>query len=341
MSEISHPTDAYKATITDIKLHPNADALELAYIGRRECVVKKDTFYVGQPVLYIQSDALLNTQLDWVVPFIGYLGSSGRVRACKLRGIISAGIIVALHQLPIDISALTNEEICKQLQIDHYVNPEPTNNLECLRPSLPPGIEKSDEVNYYALSDEDLHLGEEVLITRKMDGSSALLYYNPENEVLEICSRRQSLKLSCDSDYVKALSPYIPQARFLADYFQSPVAIRGEVCGNKINDSKVNRDAKQPLGFYMYGMRVLYGTDMASKYGRWESGTHFTDINKILEAADMDPIPTVPVLGVETVTPDMFEYWKNRPASEGEGVVVNGKTFSYKIKSDEYDAKLG
>ena len=335
-------TDAYKAVINHIKPHPDADSLELAYIGRRECVVKKGQFTIGQPILYIQSDAQLNPELEWVQPFVPYISKTGRVRAVRLRGVVSAGIIVLPESLPIDINTLSDEEICDQLQIDHYIIPERSMSQDVLRPSLPYGIEKSDETNYYALSEAELHLGETVLITRKMDGSSAVLYYDPESDNLEVCSRNLSLKTECFNNYTNATLPYIAQVKALASYFNGPVGIRGEVCGNRINDSKVNRDAKHPLGFYMYGIRIPYMEDMNKRLGRWKSGCHFTDINRILkDEIGLPPIPTVRILGERVVTDEMLTYYKDRPASEGEGVVVNGTSFTYKIKSDAYDAKLG
>lgn len=333
-------TDAYKAVINHIKPHPDADRLELAYIGRRECVVKKGQFEVGQPVLYIQSDSQLNTDLEWVQPFIPYISKTGRVRACKLRGIQSAGIIMPYADVPLDVENMSDEDICRKLQIAHYIIPE-SNKLECLRPSLPYGIEKSDEANYYALPDEQLHFGETALITRKMDGSSAVLYYDPETDNLEVCSRNQSLKLEAYNDYTRATLPYKEQVMFLADYFKSPVGIRGEVCGNRRNDSKVNQDAKKPLGFYMYGVRIVYAEDMNTRFGRWKSGHHFTDINVLLDKEGLPIIPEVPILGEDTITPELLEAYRLKPACDGEGIVINGRTFTYKVKSDDYDSKLG
>lgn len=360
--------DAYITTISEIKPHPNADKLELAMIKNWQCVIAKGSFKVGDKVLYIQPDAMILPPVegvvsDWAEGIRRYLGSRGRVKIITLRGEISNGIIVDIENplfkssfaelldskcMPfMDISNIESyaDMICDILGIGHYTPPIPQ-CMEAKSTSMPVGVEKSDETNFQSLDTKDLHLGETVLVTRKMDGSSGTLYYNPNTDELSIHSRSLSMYLDKDNNYTVAMRPYIEQVKALANYYKEPIAIRGEVCGNGVNSHKCNKDAKLPLGFYMYGIRFPEQTDTALKYGNWKSGRHFTDINKKLIELGMSPIPTVPILGEAVITMEQLRAWENAPVEDGEGVVVNGtwlgkqQTASYKAKSALYYAAM-
>ena len=239
--------------------------------------------------------------------------------------------------------------------IGHYSPPPPT-DLSALRMQLPEGVEKSDEENWQSLDEEDLHLGEECLVTKKMDGSSAVIYYNPQDDNLEICSRSMSLKLECHNNYTAALLPYADTVKFLALYTNGPVAIRGEVCGNGINKNKANQDAKMELGFYMYGTRFPSAETIEEQKGRWGQITHFLMVNEFLKDViknketyrdaygdivdNIKTFNTVPIIGEAIITMELLEKYRDMDKDFGEGVVLNGRTFSYKSKSDDYYAAM-
>lgn len=372
MDDISKKeSDAYIAVISEVKPHPNADKLELAMIKNWQCVIAKDTFKPGDKVLFIQPDAMIlppdeSMPCDWAEGIRRYLGSRGRVKIVALRGEISNGIIVDINAQSFrqyieaafakktDVELLEDtaksietvgDSICILLGISHYTPPIPQ-CLDAKTSILPNGVEKSDEINFQSLDTDDLHLGEVVLVTRKMDGSSAMIYYNPDTDEIEMCSRSMNLYTDRDNNYTIALRPYVEQVKALGKFYGEPIAVRGEVCGNNINSHKCNKDAKLPLGFYMYGIRFPQNTDPAMRFGRWQSGRHFTDINKKLIELGCMPIPTVPVLGETTITMEQLRAWENAPVEDGEGVVVNGtwdshsQTSSYKAKSALYYAAM-
>lgn len=340
-------SDAYITQVNFVKPHPNAERLDLAYIRKWQCVVPKDSIKRDETVLYIQPDAMLNeaARESWAAGLVRYLGKNGRVKIVRLRDMISNGIIVKLNDIKnelkdVDYNSISPTQLCSILGIEHYQAPVPA-DLSAKCSGLPLGIEKSDEENFQNLSEEELHLGEEVLVTKKMDGSSAVLYYNPSTDDLEMCSRSMTLKIKCHNNYTDALSPHVDKVKALAKHLGTTVAIRGEVCGNNVNANKANMDAKKPLGFYMYGVRLPELSNEEERMGRWGSKYHFTKINEILtNELHLGKIPTVPVLGTVVLSMDQLTAWEQAPASEGEGVVVNGKTFTYKAKSADYYAKL-
>lgn len=356
--------DAYIANVNFVKPHPNADRLEFAYIRNWQCVVGKGEIQKGDTVLFVQPDAFIPATLDggltntWADGVRAYLAGSKheRVKCAKLRGENSFGLIVTLDKLQgdwennwavlhpngepaPDIKEADVVLLAKVLGIEHYVAPIPQ-DLNAKSVGLPMGVEKSDEVNFQALDDDHLHLGETVLATRKMDGSSGTLYYNPNTDVLSVHSRSLNLKLECQNNYTNAMLPLADAIKALANFYGEPMAIRGEVCGNGINANKSNIDSSGPLGFYVYGVRFPENEDFRARMGFWKSGRHFTDVVAKAEELGYNNLKTVPLLGEHVITKELLTAWQNAPRKDGEGIVVNGETFSYKIRSAEYDEHM-
>ena len=356
-------TDAYITEIGFIKPWPTtfkdgtplpenmrSDNLELAYIKNWQCVIKKGEFTRGEKVLYIQPDAQIAKEgTPWADGIRSYLSGSGRVKIAVIRKQISNGIILKLSEVA---DFLDENDVCGSLKIKHYEAPAPQ-CLEAKSGNLPPGIEKSDEENYQSLDDAELRLGEKALMTRKIDGSSAIIYFHPEEDEIRICSRSMELRPELDNNYTKACRPYFDSVRALAKMINSPVCIRGEVYGNGLNANKANLDAKKPLGFAVYGVRLPERfDDLGVRYGCWGSDWHFTKLNDLLAEAEekgfgkqLKRFETVPVLGEVVITKELLEEYEQKPAEDGEGVVFNftycdGLPRSYKDKSAAYYAKM-
>lgn len=84
-----------------IEPHPNADAIELARVGDYISIVKKGQFVTGDLAVYIPEQAVLP---EWMLKKLGFwddLNNKGtltsaagnRVRAVKLRGVFSQGLL--------------------------------------------------------------------------------------------------------------------------------------------------------------------------------------------------------------------------------------------------------
>lgn len=81
--------------------HPNADRLELANVGLYSAVVGKGQFSTGQDALYIPEQAVVP---DWLISELGLDGklagkNKDRVKAVRLRGVLSQGIVAPLSVL--------------------------------------------------------------------------------------------------------------------------------------------------------------------------------------------------------------------------------------------------
>ena len=86
--------------------HPNAERLELAIVGGYQSCVPKGKFIKGQLVIYIPEAAVLPDELMEVEGLVGLLKGpkKNRVKAIKLRGILSQGIVIdAEPYLPYEV----------------------------------------------------------------------------------------------------------------------------------------------------------------------------------------------------------------------------------------------
>lgn len=87
------------ARVEELKVHPNADALEIATVLGWQCVVKKGDYSVNEPVVFFPPDTVLPQFVSDKFGVTSYL-SKQRVRAVRLRGEPSFGLVMPLHQLP-------------------------------------------------------------------------------------------------------------------------------------------------------------------------------------------------------------------------------------------------
>lgn len=91
-------------TISEIKVHTNADSLELATIRGWQCVVLKGQFKPGDMVVFFEIDSWIPTE---IAPFLSkgheprvYEGVRGeRLRTVKLRGELSQGLVMPISIL--------------------------------------------------------------------------------------------------------------------------------------------------------------------------------------------------------------------------------------------------
>lgn len=97
MSEFKCPV----TTILEIKPHSNADNLSFARVFDFEVIVRKNTYKVGDVVLYIPIDSVLSQELHDKLfsPDSKIKLNKNRVRQIKIRGQYSQGMLVDLKDL--------------------------------------------------------------------------------------------------------------------------------------------------------------------------------------------------------------------------------------------------
>lgn len=87
--------------IDEILDHPNADKLELAKIKGWICVVRKDSFKVGDKAIYIPIDSILPESLETKIFTEGskITLNNHRVKTIKIRKAVSQGLLVTLDSI--------------------------------------------------------------------------------------------------------------------------------------------------------------------------------------------------------------------------------------------------
>ena len=219
-----------------VERHPDADRLDVIKISGYQCIVGRDSYAVGDPVVLIHPDTVLPDD-EWAKPY----KRGERVKAVKLRGVWSFGIAVKpdvvlgegwvdFVELGQEVSALIGVRKCE---------PPVGNDLQSIGP-LPFGMFKTDEERHQNI--KDLPLGEKVDVTLKVDGSSMTVYCKMVDgePVVGLCSRTQELRTTCDNKYTRCFKEYafdglLPILRALLGF---DFAIRGELHGKGIQSSK-------------------------------------------------------------------------------------------------------
>jgi hypothetical protein len=126
-------TFSVKVRKIEILPHPNADALELAKVDDYHCVVKKGQYKTGDLVVYIPEAAIVP---EWILKKYGFwnekenkgmlAGSKGdRVKAIKLRGELSLGIVIPVSALNNSDLHVEGVDVAEELGIVKYEPPIP------------------------------------------------------------------------------------------------------------------------------------------------------------------------------------------------------------------------
>jgi RNA ligase (TIGR02306 family) len=307
--------------------HPNAEKLEFVQVLGYRCLVTKDTYMVGEWVILIQPDTVL-PDVEWSALYRKF--SKTRVKAMRLRGEWSFGIVEKLSLLPSDIEVVEGKEISDLLGITKYEAPQPQ-TLDA-KGYLPYAMPKTDQERYQNLPLEDLY-GATIDVTLKVDGQSFTAYYNQGE--FGVCGRSWDYKLESKNDYTAQIDRY-DLARKLQQFCQDNgvnIALRGESYGRGIQSSKLNPYAQKDKGLAFFGVWLLDEHRYTYRRDRY----YFPHVCQALD------LPTVPFLETGVVlTPDLIKkYDEDLEQMNGEnfeGVVIVGDDFSFKVINKHYDS---
>ena len=183
---------------------PNADRIECAIIDGWSVVIGKDTFKIGETVIFCEIDSWIPTNL---APFLtkpdkfpkNYNGIDGeRIRTVRLRGQLSQGLILPIQSL-MDCGVSyceLGDDVAEKMGIQKWEAPVSANIAGNPRGSFPSDVPKTDEERIQNLTN-DLKLWRDNNyhweITEKLDGSSGTFYLDFE-ENFYVCSRNINLK---------------------------------------------------------------------------------------------------------------------------------------------------
>lgn len=304
--------------ILSVVPHWNAERLDIVKILGYQCVTAKGLYKEGDLVVYIQPDSILPDE-EWTADYRKY--SPGRIKAVKLRGEFSEGIIVTFAQLPegrLDTTVIEEgTDVAEALGIEHYEPPAP-DDLSA-KGRLPLGIPKTDE-NRFENMTSILPYGYPVDITLKIDGQSWSAYYDVDTKAFGILGRTLEFKTYCSNKYTDHINRYDIQNKLIefCERNQVSLCIRGESYGEGIQSNANNPHSKEKAGLAIFSVYLI----KERKYARPGDQYYFPEVCKELG------LPTVPILERDVIlTPELVEkYSTGIDKLDGkpfEGVVIN------------------
>lgn len=203
----------FKAEVVELTIeeHPNADALELARVGDYLSVVRKGQFQTGDYAVYIPEQAVLP---EWLIAELGLEGrlagkDKNRVKAVKLRGILSQGLVYGLEgsapppEFPDSCTyAVVGENMCmgvglgddvtEFLDITKYEPPIPSHMNGQVFNAF--GYTLNYDIENIKKYPDVLTVGEKVAVTEKLHGTWACFGYHPEIDHPIVTSKGLSAK---------------------------------------------------------------------------------------------------------------------------------------------------
>lgn len=255
--------------------HPNADRLDLANVGLYKAVVEKGKFTDGEMALYLPEQSILPEWLIKELNLEGKLagGKANRVKAVKLRGVLSQGIAVKLDVLnlipdnellpvPVEEAAGTVEvDFAEALGVTKWKVEVPlhlTGDMMAEPNTLLPWTDM-ENIHRYPDIFED---GEEVILTEKIHGTCLIstTFFDEEVERTAVVSKGLahkgvSFKANESNTYWNAVqkNPVRDLAVELKGIFEektgSPVVavgVYGEVFGKGIQDLAYGTEGGHP-----------------------------------------------------------------------------------------------
>jgi RNA ligase (TIGR02306 family) len=355
MSEEQYPADIaplYRDLCTvevveEVVKHPNADKLDLVKILGYWAIVSRDAYKTGDLVAFVAPDSVLPTDKAWAATYLPHT-RAGRVRAVRLRGEWSMGIVI-----PMDV---VREEVGNPLRVfqpgDDVTSWMGLTKWEPMQPGeanarggLPFNIPKTDETAWQKVRNLDELMGKDVDITLKIDGQSFTAYCIPpghwpgETEPkYGITSRSLDLKVGedFDSNWHKVERKYELLDKLIGYCLRNDVAlaVRGEVYGRGIQSFPHNPHSQKDLDLAIYS---VYNIDEK----RYETPTSKHSYRHV--AMELR-VPAVPLLGFGPLNQHIIDLYDSGIEVEKdgmgiEGVVIKGDGFSFKVINKHYDAK--
>ena len=329
-----------------IEEHPNADALEIARVGDYRSIVQKGQYKTGDLGVYIPEQSILP---QWLISRLGLEGrlagsNKDRVKAIKLRGVLSQGIVyqvfsdshIELCQKRIEVSE--GDVVTEELGITKY------------EPIIPASMSGEVEGCNYTIKFDIENIkkypdifepGEYVVITEKLHGTWCCFGSHPDYPYIVTSKGLSGRGLIFQIDtkntesnlYVRTLEETRwPEDQFpngsmnLIDrahmYFNRetgnpmlPFYILGEIFGRGVQD--LHYGQKHP-SFRIFDIYV--GEPGQGRYLNYQELVDFANDEEIMT-------PLVPVLAVVDYDKDIVEDLTNGKdticgANVREGVVI-------------------
>lgn len=335
--------------VQEVKSITGFDRLELLTVAGCDAVATKDTYKVGDLVLFIHQDAVLPETPEFEV-YKKYV--KGRVKAAKIGNsstgyVWSQGLVIDLEildklnvtsifqELGMNLKDVKGREISDLLGVTKYEesNSAILNKIKRTGNPLPYDIPKTDETRWTNL--RKVPYGELCDITLKVDGTSFTVYYNLEEGKYGVTSRTVDFGTNPPEPYKSVVTNLniVPRLVNYCREHKVSLALRGEITGQGIQSFAHNPRSKN-AGKNAEFFSVYNITEQ--KYERTNDIHYFSKVCNALQ------LPTVPILNRDAVlTKELIILYQNIPYKDfnHEGVVINTANISFKVINSEYDSK--
>lgn len=343
-------------SILSVENHNNADSLDVVKVLGYHCIVKRDQWKPDDLCVFIEPDSVL-PDAPWA-DF--YRAKSNRVKAIRLRGVWSMGIVESLQNVGITsfveeilgspVSALKpGSDVTSFLGVTKYEPPAPQD----LSASGPYGfgIPKTDETRYQSIEPSQMPpWGTLVDVTLKIDGQSwsAVCKLNliedypddlmgsPYTAECAVGGRSFLYKPDCDNAYTRNERRYnvLGKLEAFCRANHASLALRGESYGSGIQKGGHNPHSKVPADLALFSTWLIDERRYATK-------GHPFYIHTI---APILGLPTVPVLQKDVpLTPELISHYdegiETIDGKPFEGVVIQHPGGSFKVINKAYDSK--
>lgn len=355
--------------IDEIKVHDNADSLELAMIGGWQVVVKKGEFQPGDLCVYFEIDSYLPREeryhflaknsyrkTEWGGDDYGY-----KLRTIKLRGQLSQGMALPftffdeIIKNSRDCNYYWNssdpnkhlvdylyegDDLTAELRIKKWDPPLPAQLRGKVKGYFPSFIQKTDQERFQNLKGiiSQYHMGTEFEVTEKLDGSSMTVYVHGDK--YGVCSRNLEIAEESEGnsfwEVVQRLN-LIPAMQKIQKELGFDFAIQGELVGPGVQKNPYKLAERE---FFVYDVYNI-------SYGRYHAPSERMNFINWIDA-DGCRIQHVPILGYETPNhigiDNLLQYaeGKSRLADdvEREGIVFKATNLTtYKGKDHIFSFK--
>ena len=236
-----------------IEEHPDADALELAVVGNYKAIVRKGEYQDGDLAAYIPEAAIVPADILEEMNLTGKLaGKDGnRVKAIKLRGVVSQGLIYR-PSFPIAVG----DDVTERLGITKYEPPIPESMAGQVWNAM--GKTLKYDIENIKKYPQVLSEGEEVVMTEKIHGTFCQMGFCEGEPVVSskgLAGRGQAFKVNeanATNLYVRRSLEYASALTQLAERYGMSIYVCGEIYGAGVQDLKYDLTDKAFRVFDVY-----------------------------------------------------------------------------------------
>jgi len=347
--------------IDNVIKHPNADALDLFFIGGWQVVAKTGDYKTGDLAIFCEVDSFVPTE---VAPFLTregsepkeYNGIKGeRLKTIRLRGELSQGLLLSIASQPkvdvrlgeivvksnkqnFNMETLIDEDVSELLGVIKWERPELGTGAKLggnPKGNFPSEFPKTDQERIQNLSrklEQWIESGEEFEVTEKLEGSSMTCYLMRDG-TFGVCSRNLDLKRDKNNTFWSTAIEFDVESKMKDHFGEVPevsVALQGELIGPGIQGNIYKLED--------YEFRVFDIVEGGGKYLLPEQR------RKIIRLMDLPHVPVVSKSYPALSMGEMLEFAEGttqlttKKASR-EGLVFKSLTNpnnSFKVISNEY-----